>query len=512
MWAVKTETHSSLEDSLTLLCETLGKLKGANSVDIAEVIKQLKMAEESARMVRSLVSSELDNLLSEIQNSLKTKTLEQLRSRLLALATELERGSIVHRRVPRVTEVKILRDKAIKELRSRARVEGTPLTLPGPEADQWIKWACGLKEPADAESLRALQNTFAHLDDFVANLEPGMWIPAGALPFGIPSEPVRSINKTSQEQSRLKTKRFEEPVVSASIMSLTNLARHFNDPVEPPFTGEVPRVTGAPRAINFDFRSGDEEPSGGRWRILVASAVVLVLAALGTLQWRSQGNHASNGPAQSTDRNISNPTRSNPSDQGSNQSGISTDSEEPTASPKLVTEKQGKLNAHSIAPGPLSIPQPAKQDNKIADGALHPAVPPKNTATVKTEEPSPVTGGLLSEIQNSVMNILRDLGVAAPSTAAHNVWVSGGVAESLLVHQVKPRYPSQARQARIQGTVVVRAVIGRDGTVRNALALRGNPILMEAAEDAVRQWRYKPYHQNGVPVDAETRVNVNFTL
>jgi hypothetical protein len=213
MWIVKTETRASLDDSLTLLCETLGKLKAANPVDITEVIEQLKMAEESARMVHALVS-ELDALIEEIHKSLEARTLEQLRSRLLDLATELERGNIVHRRAPRVNELNQLRDQAINELRSQAKVEGAPQTLPGPEADRWIEWACGLKEPEDAESLQTLRNGFAHLDDFVANLEPNMWTAAGSPTPEILPEPERSAAKTQPEQSRLQTNGFE-PVVSS---------------------------------------------------------------------------------------------------------------------------------------------------------------------------------------------------------------------------------------------------------------------------------------------------------
>jgi len=177
----------SLDDSVALFCESLGKLKAAESVDIAEVIEQLKATAESARNLRAFVSSELpeaswqnreelEELLERIQKLAEARALEQLRSRLLALATELERGSIVHRRALRVDQVNQLRDQAINELRSQAGLERMPPTLPGPEADRWIAWACGLKEPEDVESLQTLRNGFPHLDDFVSNLEPEMWI------------------------------------------------------------------------------------------------------------------------------------------------------------------------------------------------------------------------------------------------------------------------------------------------------------------------------------------------
>ena len=104
---------ASLDDSLALPYESSRKLKAAQSVDPAEVIEHLKTAAESARTVRELVWSELpdaswqtreelDALNRKIQEILDARTLEQLRSRLLALATELERGSIVHRRAHRL--------------------------------------------------------------------------------------------------------------------------------------------------------------------------------------------------------------------------------------------------------------------------------------------------------------------------------------------------------------------------------------------------------------------------
>ena len=81
-----------------------------------------------------------------------------------------------------------------------------------------------------------------------------------------------------------------------------------------------------------------------------------------------------------------------------------------------------------------------------------------------------------------------------------------------LAHQIAPLYPSQARQARIQGTVLLQAVIGKDGTVQDVHALSGHPMLTQAAVDAVRKWRYKPYYLNGEPGEAVTEINVKFTL
>jgi protein TonB len=60
--------------------------------------------------------------------------------------------------------------------------------------------------------------------------------------------------------------------------------------------------------------------------------------------------------------------------------------------------------------------------------------------------------------------------------------------------------------------VVLQAVIGKDGTIQNLRVVSGHPMLAQAALDAVKQWRYKPYYLNGEPVDVDTTINVNFTL
>jgi protein TonB len=84
--------------------------------------------------------------------------------------------------------------------------------------------------------------------------------------------------------------------------------------------------------------------------------------------------------------------------------------------------------------------------------------------------------------------------------------------EGNLIYKVQPLYPPLARSARIQGTVLLRAVISRAGTIENLQALSGPPMLIHAALDAVSQWRYRPYLLNGEPVEVETQVTVNFSL
>lgn len=84
--------------------------------------------------------------------------------------------------------------------------------------------------------------------------------------------------------------------------------------------------------------------------------------------------------------------------------------------------------------------------------------------------------------------------------------------EGNLIFRVQPEYPPPARNARIQGTVVLSAIISKQGTIENLRLLRGHPMLVPAAIEAVKRWRYRPYVLNSEPVEVETQITVNFSL
>lgn len=92
------------------------------------------------------------------------------------------------------------------------------------------------------------------------------------------------------------------------------------------------------------------------------------------------------------------------------------------------------------------------------------------------------------------------------------VRVSQGVSTGLLVTKVQPLYPDDARLARIQGSVVLKAEIDKSGDVEELTLVSGHPLLAPAALEAVKQWKYKPYLLNGQPVAVETQVTVAFQL
>jgi len=90
--------------------------------------------------------------------------------------------------------------------------------------------------------------------------------------------------------------------------------------------------------------------------------------------------------------------------------------------------------------------------------------------------------------------------------------VSSGVADRLKIHDVQPHYPREAQKQGIQGDVLLQATIDTKGNITNLRTLQGDPILVAAAVDAVKKWRYRRYILNGEPVEVETTIKIQFHL
>jgi periplasmic protein TonB len=90
--------------------------------------------------------------------------------------------------------------------------------------------------------------------------------------------------------------------------------------------------------------------------------------------------------------------------------------------------------------------------------------------------------------------------------------VSSGVAEGLKIHDVKPKYPREAKEKGIQGDVLLQVMIDEKGHISDLKVVQGDPILAAAATDAIKKWKYKPYLLNGEPVQVETTIKIQFHL
>jgi protein TonB len=198
--------------------------------------------------------------------------------------------------------------------------------------------------------------------------------------------------------------------------------------------------------------------------------------------------------------------------------------------PLIYTEALPKamLSTLLIAPPPPPPPPPPPAVVKtvvkpvarlIQSGKLmQPRAIPKEVAVFKEAELPPdvinntgTTGGVFGGIPGQGL-----IGAALPpppkAAAPSRIKQGGNVTAASIVTQTRPVYPPLARQARIQGNVLLHAIIDKDGRVAQLEVVSGHPLLVQAALDAVKQWRYKPTLLNGDPVEVDTQITVTFTM
>jgi periplasmic protein TonB len=163
----------------------------------------------------------------------------------------------------------------------------------------------------------------------------------------------------------------------------------------------------------------------------------------------------------------------------------------------------------------------AARNNQLGMSLVTPSeIPPEISMSPEAAAPPAVDSsglGVSRGVDDSRGSVLNAIGGSEmvlpppPPIQTHHPPISR-IMEGNLIFRVQPEYPPLARQARVEGTVVLRAMISREGLIENLQVLSGHPMLIRAAADAVRQWRYRPYLLNEEPVEVETQVTVNFVL
>jgi protein TonB len=205
--------------------------------------------------------------------------------------------------------------------------------------------------------------------------------------------------------------------------------------------------------------------------------------------------------------------------------------------PLIYTEALPKqmLTTFLVAPPPPPPPPPpaaaiqriVKPVARLIQSGkmMAPTVIPKKVEMIKEEELPPdvgavgvvggVPGGIAGGSAGGVLGgIIGGSGsnLPPPPKAPSRIRVGGNVQAASLLHQVMPAYPPIAKTAHISGTVVLHAIIAKDGSVQQLEYISGPPLLMKSAMDAVREWRYKPTLLNGEPVEIDTTISVVFTI
>ena len=204
--------------------------------------------------------------------------------------------------------------------------------------------------------------------------------------------------------------------------------------------------------------------------------------------------------------------------------------------PLIYTEAlpKARLATLLIAPPPPPPPPPPPAATQIvkvkpqvhlmdAGKLVAPKAIPKEVKIIKEEAEQPdmmgavggVPGGVPGGQMGGVIGgVIGGVGGAPPPPKPSQTRIrqGGAVQNAMLINRVQPQYPPLARQTRISGTVRLHAIISKDGSVQQLEVLSGHPLLVQAALDAVRQWKYRPTLLNGEPVEVDTTIDVIFSL
>jgi len=173
---------------------------------------------------------------------------------------------------------------------------------------------------------------------------------------------------------------------------------------------------------------------------------------------------------------------------------------------KILKEIQSDLLSSGRLRTPTRIPTKVEM---IKEEEAPPPLPAGGFGGVIGGIPGGQLGGVIGGIVgSSKLNAVPKLQPVVPQ----RIRISQGVTTGLLIHRVDPPYPPLARAARIEGNVVLKAVIDKEGVIQDLQLVSGHPMLVPAALAAVKQWRYRPYLLNGQPVEVETTITVIFTL
>jgi periplasmic protein TonB len=176
----------------------------------------------------------------------------------------------------------------------------------------------------------------------------------------------------------------------------------------------------------------------------------------------------------------------------------------PAAAPVKVVRQTDLLNNGGLRT-PTRIPQRVEMIKEEE------APPPANGGVVGGV-PGGIPGGQLTGVIGGIISSTPTASIVPKLEQVKRIRISQGVTQGMVVRKVTPVYPKLALSARVTGVVQLKAVISRNGEIKELQVVSGHPILVPAALDAVKQWRYRPYLLNGEPVEVETNITVTFQV
>jgi len=181
----------------------------------------------------------------------------------------------------------------------------------------------------------------------------------------------------------------------------------------------------------------------------------------------------------------------------------------PPPAAQAVTKVVRQIQSELLNNGQLRTPSRIPAQVQMIREEEAPALP--STGGVVGGVPGGIPGGQLGGVLGGIISHTSTLPIVprlAPPPKP--IRISQGVTQGMLIHRVEPTYPPLARQARIEGQVLLKAIIAKDGSIKELALVSGHPMLAPAAIEAVKEWRFRPFLLNGEPVEVETSVTVTF--
>lgn len=173
--------------------------------------------------------------------------------------------------------------------------------------------------------------------------------------------------------------------------------------------------------------------------------------------------------------------------------------------PRGVAQKHPEVRTDPPTPPPLTVIRTVLPplEVEVVAGDAHRTLRPGSNAIHVDLQHTPAA-------QNP--SLVADTAASITTRASQRGSLASNAAASMVTESVQPDYPLLARQMKVQGSVVLQALIGRDGMIQDLRVLSGPPILATAAEEAVRQWHFKPHFMGAQPVETRANITVNFTI
>jgi TonB family protein len=324
------------------------------------------------------------------------------------------------------------------------------------------------------------------------------------------------------EQETYERKRYQEKTLDEKVLD------------ERDFAQKIAAQPLTPKSARFVVpgSSGGRTPSDPKQRQLMLAALALLMVALCFVLYRDRDFWFPDGQeAQLDEPTVTAPAAAAPATPEPTVSApvASTSVPAPVAPVKHHTSARAHANTGVVEREPIASPAeadppPAVVTNRtvlpplnveVVAGDKHRTIRPgTNSVRVDLEpgaKPQTTTQPTTEVPASAATTDASETAATVTSSAAERVQMSADT-EEVVSHPVKPGYPTLARQMKVQGSVILRALIGKDGIIQDLQLVSGPRILAAAAEDAVRQWHFKPHYVDSEAVETQAKITVNFTI